>query len=104
MNERQTNALVWPKVKGVILLSENRKNYAIIGWLVCGLGALFYAYEYLLRIAPSAMETALREHFYLSATLGVPITRDFFVPSVLHPTMKLTIYVMVGAVLLITQS
>jgi len=50
------------------LLSENRRNYALIGWLICGLGALFYSYEYLLRIAPSAMETALREHFNLSAT------------------------------------
>lgn len=50
------------------LLSENRKNYAIMGWLICGLGAIFYSYEYLLRIAPSAMEPALREHFNLSAT------------------------------------
>jgi MFS family permease len=37
-------------------------------WLVCALGALFYAYEYLLRISPSAMESSLREHFGLSAT------------------------------------
>jgi MFS family permease len=37
-------------------------------WSICGLGALFYAYEYLLRIAPSAMEPALRSHFNLSAT------------------------------------
>ena len=50
------------------LLSENRKSYSIVGWLICGLGALFYSYEYLLRIAPSAMEPALREHFNLSAT------------------------------------
>ena len=40
----------------------------IIGWLICGLGAIFYSYEYLLRIAPSVMEPALREHFDLSAT------------------------------------
>jgi MFS family permease len=52
----------------MVLLSENRRNYALIGWLICGLGAVFYSYEYLLRIAPSAMETALREHFNLSAT------------------------------------
>ena len=37
-------------------------------WLVCLLGALFYAYEYLLRISPSAMETSLRGHFGLTAT------------------------------------
>lgn len=38
------------------------------GWLVCALGALYYAYEYLLRITPSVMEHPLREHFSLSAT------------------------------------
>ncbi len=37
-------------------------------WLICGLGALFYAYEYLLRISPSVMETSLRHHFGLTAT------------------------------------
>lgn len=39
-----------------------------LGWFICALGALFYAYEYLLRIAPSAMEDALRLHFNLTAT------------------------------------
>ncbi len=41
---------------------------SLLGWFICGLGALFYAYEYLLRIAPSAMEDALRLHFNLTAT------------------------------------
>lgn len=50
------------------LLSENRKNYVLMGWFICALGAIFYSYEYLLRIAPSAMESSLREHFDLSAT------------------------------------
>lgn len=44
------------------------KKTVVIAWLICGLGALFYAYEYLLRITPSVMEVALREHFNLSAT------------------------------------
>ncbi|HAZ7573465.1 TPA: MFS transporter [Legionella pneumophila] len=48
--------------------TENRTNYAMIGWLLCGLGAIFYSYEYLLRIAPSVMENALRTHFNLSAS------------------------------------
>lgn len=48
--------------------NKNNKKYVITAWLVCGLGALFYAYEYLLRISPSAMEPALRQHFNLSAT------------------------------------
>jgi MFS family permease len=41
---------------------------SLLGWFICGVGALFYAYEYLLRIAPSAMEDALRLHFNLTAT------------------------------------
>lgn len=50
------------------LLYENRKNSIMVGWFICSLGALFYSYEYLLRIAPSAMEYSLRAHFDLSAT------------------------------------
>ena len=45
---------------------ENR--YLISAWLICGLGALYYSYEYFLRISPSVMEPALRAHFNLSAT------------------------------------
>lgn len=48
--------------------SVKKNKYTLMGWFVCGLGALFYSYEYLLRIAPSAMEQSLRHHFYLSAT------------------------------------
>ena len=44
------------------------KKAALVSWLICGLGALYYAYEYLLRITPSVMEHALRAHFDLSAT------------------------------------
>ena len=40
----------------------------IVAWLACGVGAIFYSYEYLIRIAPSAMEMPLRHHFALSAT------------------------------------
>lgn len=51
------------------LLSINmKKNYPLIAWFICGLGAVFYAYEYFLRISPSVMEPALRGHFNLSAT------------------------------------
>ena len=32
-------------------------------WLVCGLGALFYCYEYMLRIAPSVMSQDLMMAF-----------------------------------------
>ena len=43
------------------------KNYKMMGWLVCGLAAFYYCYEYLLRVTPSVMEGQLREHFNLSA-------------------------------------
>lgn len=49
-------------------MSLNKQKGMLIGWLICILGAIFYSYEYLLRISPSVMETALREHFSLSAT------------------------------------
>lgn len=45
-----------------------KRSLTAIGWLVCSLGAIFYSYEYLLRISPSVMEDALRAHFNLSAT------------------------------------
>lgn len=46
----------------------NNKNYLLYAWLICGVGALFYSYEYFLRILPSVMESSLRDHFALSAT------------------------------------
>ncbi len=49
-------------------MQKNNKTYVRTAWMICGLGALFYAYEYLLRIAPSAMGPSLRQHFNLSAT------------------------------------
>jgi MFS family permease len=36
-------------------------------WVVCGLGALFYTYEYFLRISPSVMTTDLMRSFGVSA-------------------------------------
>ncbi|WP_133140466.1 MFS transporter [Legionella genomosp. 1] len=48
--------------------SKNDKRYLLSAWLICGLGAIYYSYEYFLRISPSVMEPALREHFNLSAS------------------------------------
>ena len=39
------------------------KQFSWYGWFVCSLAALFYCYEYLLRIEPSVMATPLRHHF-----------------------------------------
>ena len=38
------------------------------GWFLFGLVALFYCYEYLLRIAPSVMSTELMQYYSLNAT------------------------------------
>lgn len=47
------------------------KRGKLFAWLVCGLGALFYCYEYLLRIAPNVMTQELMSSFGISAgTLG----------------------------------
>jgi sugar phosphate permease len=55
-------------MKELILQSMKEKKYVIAGWLICALGAVYYSYEYFLRISPSVMENALRDHFNLSAT------------------------------------
>src|SRR3990167_7059212 len=47
---------------------KNSAKMKLTAWFVCSIGAIFYAYEYLLRIAPSAMEIPLRHHFALTAT------------------------------------
>lgn len=39
----------------------------IIGWLICTLGALFYGYEYLLRIEPSVMMPEFMHQFEVTA-------------------------------------
>ncbi len=46
-----------------------------LGWVICILGALFYCYEYLLRIAPSTMVTELMQSFNLHAeTFGAMVS------------------------------
>ena len=40
-----------------------RKRIDLFPWLVCGLGALFYCYEYFLRILPSVMTEDLLKMF-----------------------------------------
>lgn len=40
---------------------------SLLPWLFCGIGALFYCFEYLLRITPSVMTTELMQHYDISA-------------------------------------
>ncbi len=56
---------------------NNDKKYHLLGWLICGLGALYYSYEYFLRISPSVMESELRNQFNLSAT-GFGLLSSFY--------------------------
>ncbi len=43
------------------------KKSSLFAWLICGLGALFYCYEYFLRMMPSVMASDLRLAFQLNA-------------------------------------
>jgi len=40
---------------------------AALGWIVCLLGAMFYCYEYFLRITPSVMSTKLMSAYHINA-------------------------------------
>ena len=41
----------------------------VLPWVICGLGALFYCYEYLLRISPSVMMSDLMQAYHINATV-----------------------------------
>ena len=45
------------------------KRSQIFPWLICGLGALFYCYEYILRISPSVMAQPLAHAFNVDAAM-----------------------------------
>ncbi|MFG1401093.1 MFS transporter [Xanthobacter sediminis] len=54
----------------------------LAGWVVWGTAALFYLYEFFVRVAPSAMEPELQAHFGLSAAaLGAAAGAYYFVYS-----------------------
>jgi len=39
-----------------------------LGWIICSLAAIFYCYEYILRVAPSVMVPELMQTFHANAT------------------------------------
>ena len=47
---------------------RDRRLKHIFPWLVCSIGALFYGYEYFLRIVPSVMTHDLMKIFQIDAT------------------------------------
>ncbi len=48
--------------------STAKTTSSIMPWVICGLGALFYCYEYLLRITPSVITEELMHLYNLTAT------------------------------------
>jgi len=53
------------------LRNRSKRHISWFPWLICGLGALFYTYEYFLRIAPNVMMPDLMRSFHVgSASLG----------------------------------
>ena len=48
------------------------KKIMLSPWVICSVGALFYMYEYFLRISPGVMAESLRQAFHINATkLGI---------------------------------
>jgi MFS family permease len=64
------------KVK-VNTVANAKKAIGFLPWLICGLGALFYSYEYFLRISPSVMSVDLMDHYGIQAD-GLGILTGFY--------------------------
>ena len=52
--------------------SHGRLWYVLLPWLICGVGALFYCYEYFLRVTPSVMQPELMSTFGITMRCSVP--------------------------------
>lgn len=60
-------------------LVTNATQASRFAWIVCTLGALFYCYEYFLRITPSVMMPQLMSAFHINATtLGTIVSFYYF--------------------------
>lgn len=57
---------------------QKNKKLQWFPWLVCMLGALFYCYEYYLRIAPSVMTADLMRAFAISAAALGNLTAFYY--------------------------
>lgn len=55
------------KIPYLTFLDLKVKKTVYLPWIVCGIGALFYCYEYLLRILPSVMAQDLMQAFNIDA-------------------------------------
>jgi sugar phosphate permease len=50
------------------MIAKTSNRAMLIPWFICGLGALFYCYEYFLRITPSVMTSELMSKYNLSGS------------------------------------
>ncbi len=55
-----------------------KKNVTFFAWFICSIGAVFYCYEYLLRIAPSLMASELMKFYNLSASQYGDLTAYYY--------------------------
>lgn len=51
----------------VTMQAKMTKQATTVGWMMCALGAMFYFYEYLLRVSPSVMTTELMLNYHINA-------------------------------------
>ncbi len=54
------------------------QNVIFLSWTVCGLGAVFYCYEYLLRISPSVMTEELMRFYHLTGAQYGNLSGSFY--------------------------
>lgn len=70
--------LPWALNKSKGFIMQKNKKLQWFPWLVCMLGALFYCYEYYLRIAPSVMTADLMRAFAISAAALGNLTAFYY--------------------------
>ena len=62
-----------------------RVKNVLFPWLVCGLGGLFYCYEYLLRVSPSVMSQQIMQHFHTNvAGFGVLASSYYYIYAIMQ--------------------
>lgn len=68
------------------------RRYTIYGWIVCLLAAIFYCYEFLLRIEPSVMVPELKHNFHVDiAGLGLLSSMYYYAYTPLQAIVGLVI-------------
>src|SRR5665213_3174456 len=56
-----------PSNDQVAQLPSSRFDKSILPWLICGIGMLFYCYNYFLRVSPSVMQDDLMQNLHITA-------------------------------------